>query len=83
MCDRLLQSFRPSTQRSYSRMFSDYLVFLGVSGLLPGQVNVEILLAFLEYLHQNNFTVSNIANHLAAIRALSIIYDLPTECFKH
>ena len=49
----------------------------------PGEINVQLLLAFLEYLHQNNCTVSNIANYSAAIRALSIIYDLPTECFKH
>ena len=64
-------------------MFSDYLAFLVVSGLLPDQVDIHILLAFLEYLYQNNLTVSNIANHLTAIRALSVIYDLPTECFKH
>ena len=37
-----------------------------VSGLPSGPVNVDILLAFLEYLHQNNLTVSNIANYLAA-----------------
>ena len=64
-------------------MFSDYLAFLVVSGLHPGQVDIAILLTFLEYLHQIYPTVSNIANHLAAIRVLSIIYDLPTECFKH
>ena len=64
-------------------MFSHYMAFLVVSGLRPAQVDVHILLAFLEYLYQNNCTVSNIANYLAAIRALSIIYDLPTECFKH
>ena len=81
--NRLFQAYRPSTQRTYPRMFSDYMAFLVVSGLPPAQVDVHILLAFLEYLYQNNCTVSNIANYLAAIRALSIIYDLPTECFKH
>ena len=59
------------------------MAFLVVSGLHPCEVNVQLLLAFLEYLYQNNCAVSNIANNLAAIRALSIIYDLPTECFKH
>ena len=43
-----------------------------VSGLLPGQVNVGVLLPFVEYLHLNKLTVSNIANYLAAIRALSL-----------
>ena len=64
-------------------MFSDYMAFLVVSGLHPGEINVQMLLAFLEYLYQNKCTVSNIANYLAAIRAFSIIYDLPTDCFKH
>ena len=49
----------------------------------PGQVDVHILLAFLEYLYQNNKSVPNIANCLAAIKALSIINDLPTESFRH
>ena len=40
-------------------MFSDYMAFLVVSGLHPDQVNVHLLLAFLEYLHQNNCTVSS------------------------
>ena len=53
-------------------MFSDYMTFLVVSGLRPAEVHVQRLLAFLEYLHQNNCTVSNIANYLAGIRALSI-----------
>ena len=64
-------------------MFSDYMTFLVVSGLHSGEVNVQLLLAFLEYLYENNYTVSNITNYLAAIRAVSIIYDLPTECFKN
>ena len=64
-------------------MFSDSMAFLVVSGLDPAMVNVQLLLAFLEYLHQNHCTVSSISNYLAAIRALSIMYDLPTDCFKH
>ena len=64
-------------------MFVDYLAFLMVTGMPPGQVDVHILLAFPEYLYRNNMSVSNIANYLAAIRALSIIYDLPTESFRH
>ena len=60
--DRLFKSFRPSTQRTYSRTFGDHLVFLVVSWFPPGQVNVDNLLAFLEYLHQNNLTVSMTVN---------------------
>ena len=47
---RLLQSFRPATQKAYNRMFSDFMAFLVAAGLLPSQVDVHVLLAFMEYL---------------------------------
>ena len=81
-CNRLLQSFRPATQRTYSRMFQDFMGFLVASGLSLGQVNIYILLAFLEYLHSNALTATNICNHLAGIRAFFILYGLPTDMFQ-
>ena len=81
-CNRLLQSFRPSTQRTYSRMFQDSLGFLVASGLSLGQVNIYILLAFLEYLHSNALTATNICNYLAGIRAFFILHGLPTDIFQ-
>ena len=79
---RLLQSFRPATRRAYSRMFSDFMAFLVVAGLLASQVNVHTLLAFMEYLWQNQFNLSNISNYLAGIRAYCVIYNIPTIPFK-
>ena len=79
---RLLQSFRPATQRAYSRMFSDFMAFLVVAGLLPSQVNIHTLLAFMEYLYQNHHTPSNISNYLAGIRAYCVIYNIPTISFR-
>ena len=61
----LLQSFRPATRKAYNKMFTDFMAFLVAAGLLPSQVDVHILLAFMEYLCQNNFTPSNISNYLA------------------
>ena len=63
----LLQSFRPAIQKAYNRMFSDLMAFLVAALLLPSQVDVHILLAFMEYLCQNKFTPSNISNYLAGI----------------
>ena len=79
---RLLQSFRPATRRAYSRMFSDFMAFLVVAGLLPSQINVHTLLAFMEYLWQNQFNPSNISNYLAGIRAYCIIYNIATIPFR-
>ena len=79
---RLLQSFRPATRRPYSRMFSGFMAFLVVAGLLPSQVDVQVLLAFMEYLCQNKFTPSNISNYLAGIQAYCVIYNIPTTLFR-
>ena len=81
-CARLLQSFRPATRRAYNRMFTDFMAFLVAAGLLPSQVDVNILLAFMEYLCQNKRTPSNISNHLAGVRAYCVIYNIPTSSFK-
>ena len=56
----LWDSLRPATQRTYSRMFADFLAFLVVTGLAPCRVNVDIILAFLEYLVDNSLFVANI-----------------------
>ena len=80
--DRLWLSFRPATQKTYTRMFQDFMGFLVASGLSLGQVNTYILLAFLEYLHSHALTVTNISNYLAGIRVFFILYALPTDMFK-
>ena len=81
-CNRLLDSFRPATQRTYTRMFQDFIGFLVASGLSLDKVNIYVLLAFLEYLYANALTPSNISNYLAGIRAFFIIHDLPTDIFR-
>ena len=52
------------------------------TGLLTSEVNTHILLAFMEYLHSNAQSKSNISNYMAAIRACHIIHGLPTQCFR-
>ena len=81
-CTRLLHSFRPATQRTYSRMLQDFIGFLVASGLSLDKVDIYVLLAFLEYLYSNHLTPSNISNYLAGVRAFFIIYDLPTQIFR-
>ena len=60
-------------------MFREFLAFLVAAGLPITQVNVSIILAFLEYLTENGLTSDNIANYLAAIRAMFITYSLSTK----
>ena len=78
----MVHGFRPNTLRHYTRMWSDFQAFKLAAGLLTSQVNTHILLAFMEYLHSNAQSKSNISNYMAAIRACHIIYGLPTQCFR-
>ena len=79
---RLFQAFRPGTQKCYSRMFHDFLSFLVAAGLSLQQVDISVILTFMEYLHSQNCKVASISNYMAALRAFFILYDLPTAVFK-
>ena len=63
-------------------MLADFLAFLVVTGLTPGQVNVDIILAFLEYLVDNSLSVANICKYLAGLKTMFIIQNLPTHPFR-
>ena len=78
---RLAHGFRPNTLKNYARMFKDFLIFLVVTGLAITQVSSQILLCFMEFLVQNQFSQTNIANHMAALRASFIIYAIRTVVF--
>ena len=51
------------------------------AGLPPHQVDVFILLSFMEYLVQNSQSQGNIANYMAGLRAFHIIHGLNTTPF--
>ena len=63
-------------------MWKDFIAYQVAAGLPPCQGNTEILLSFMEYLHQNSISSSHIANYMAALRAFHIIYSLHTSPFK-
>ena len=79
---RLLDGFRPATKRQYSRMWWDFQAFKVTAGLSFNQVDVFVLLSFMEYLVQNSQSHRNIANYMAAIRAYHIVHGFNTVPFK-
>ena len=80
--DKLISGFRRATLRQYRRMWSDFIAFQVAAGLFPYQVNIHLLLAFLEFLHHNGISPSHLQNHLTAIRALHILHGLDTSAFR-
>ena len=79
---KLLSGFRPSTLQQYHRMWVDFISFQAAAGLPSYQVNVTLLLSFLEYLHENNISAAQLQNYLSAIRAMHIAHGLETSPFK-
>ena len=79
---RLRAGFRPATSVSYDRMFRLFMTFLVVLGLSLPQLTTLEVLAFIEYLLQNCMSSTNIAHHIAVIRALLIIYNCDTAPFR-
>ena len=79
---KLLSGFRPSTIQQYRRMWADFISFQEAAGLPSYQVNVTLLLSFLEYLHENNISVAQLQNYLSAIRAMHIVHGFETAPFK-
>ena len=60
-------------------MFCNFLGFLVAAGLSEYQLTIVTLLAFMESLVEQDFSVSNIVNSMAGIRSYFIIYDLNTS----
>ena len=63
-------------------MWRDFLLYQVAAGLPPSQVHIELLLSFIESLHQNGHSKSSIDNYMAATRAMHIVHGLPTDPFR-
>ena len=80
---RLPLALAQSTRRAYHSMFRMFLAFLVFNQLPLAQVNVNVLLAFLECLVYSGTKYSQLLNYLSAIKTFSLIYDLNIPDTKH
>ena len=69
---RLPLALAESTRRSYSSMFRVFMAFTVFCHVKMSQVNVEVLLAFLECLVVNNVKHSQFLNYLSTLKTCSI-----------
>ena len=79
---RLKSGFRPATLAAYTRMLRDFLAFLQVAKISLHQVNTVLFLAYMEFLVRNGLSPTNVANNVAGIRALLIMYGSDTSYLK-
>ena len=76
--DSLFQACYITTE---NRMVRKVLYFLETAKIFIYQANMILILAFMEYLHQKGASHSKISNHVAAVRAVFMVYGLDTTPF--
>ena len=74
---RTHQAFRPKTHQAYDAMFKVFVAFCIVGGVLLPDVNVKIVMSFLECIVQIHCSCAMLENYMSAIKANFVLYDLP------
>ena len=64
-------------------MFRVFVVFCIFNGVVLVDVNVKVILAFLECLVQNKCSNAMVENYVLAIKASFVLYELPFVVFNH
>ena len=77
---QIQSAFRPKTQRCYKMLFRNFVAFCVFVNLSLKKANAKNVISFLEYLVQQTTSVHMLANHVAAIKANCIIYNLDKSC---
>ena len=77
------QAFRPKTHQTYDSMFRVFVAFYLFSRILPVDVNVKVILLFMECLVQNQCSSAMVENYVSAIKSSFVLYELPFVVFDH
>ena len=80
--ERLQLAFRPKTRSAYA-MFRTFVAFCIYTKGCIVNTNVKMVLSFLECLVGNSCSYCMVANHVSAIKANFVLYDLPLHVFDH
>ena len=77
---RVHSAMRPSTQMAYTRYFNIFLMFTVFINVEVQQVDSNVILAFLEFLHFNKFSPNVILNTVSAVKSRLQAYGF---CVRH
>ena len=80
---RIAQAFRPETRRCYELLFRNFMGFCRVTRLNVQHVDLQNLIAYLEYLVENGVSYNMVSNNISALKANFIMYDLPFQLLEH
>ena len=80
---RTMEAFRPKTRQAYDSMFRVFVAFCIYSGVVLPDVNLRVILSFMECLVSNKCSCAVIENYLSAIKAMFVLFELPFAVFSH
>ena len=80
---RTKSAFRPRTVKCYHMLFKSFVAFCLYAKINLSVVSVSVALSYLEFLVENRVSSSMISNHIAAVKAMSIVYDMQYEAWDH
>ena len=80
---RVYQAFRPKTRRCYELLFRNFIGFCVISTLNVQSIQVQDIMAYLEYLVENGVSYNMICNNVSALKANFIMYDLEFHLLEH
>ena len=80
---RTKSAFRPRTVKCYHMLFKSFVAFCLYARVELSSISVSVALSYLEFLVENNISISMISNHIAAIKAMSIVYDIQYDVWDH
>ena len=76
-------AFRPRTVKCYDLLFRLFVAFCLFTKVELSNISVSNALSYLKLLVENSVYVHMINNHISAIRAMSIVYDLQYGSWVH
>ena len=80
---RLHQAFCPKTRGAYFNMFRTCVAFCVYIKCLLVEIDIKVVLSFLEYLVINDCSTSMVENYVSAIKAHFVLYHLSFVVFEH
>ena len=80
---RARAAFRPKTRQCYVMLFRTFIGFCICMKLACNDMLLSTVMAFLEFLVYNKVSTHMIANHVSALRAMAIVYDIPFTALDH
>ena len=80
---RVELAFRPKTKRCYELLFRNFIGFCLCSKIVIHCISLQEIMAYLEFLVQNNVSANMLANNISALKANFVKYGLKFKLWEH